>query len=68
MADPDPVRRQHFARQGGHAKARADAVRESRTAELAEYITRKVAEAPPLSELQRARLAGLLLGAGGDSA
>lgn len=61
MADRDPVRRQEFARAGGFGKARAEAQREARAAELAEHIQRTVNQAPPLSELQRARLAALLL-------
>lgn len=71
MAAHDPAARVRVAREGGYGAARANAQREARAAELADYIAREVDAAPPLSELQRARLAALLLGArraGGDAA
>lgn len=63
MADCDPVRRRQHASKGGLAKYQNELDRRKRFAAHADYIRRLVDEAPPLSELQRARLAALLLGA-----
>ncbi len=62
MADPDPIRRVEFATKGGHTKAQNDALRAQLYAEHAAYIKAIDESRPPLSELQRARLAALLLG------
>ena len=61
MAAHDRAQRIAIARSGAHRKRANDGLREARTAEAANYIRALVAEAPPLSELQRARLAALLL-------
>ncbi len=42
--------------------------RDLKAARASEYVRRLVSEAPPLTELQRARLAALLLGARPDRA
>jgi hypothetical protein len=42
--------------------------RDMRAAQLAEYISRVVAEAPPLTEDQRNRIAALLRSGGGQDA
>ncbi len=61
MADRDPVKRVEFATMGGRAKHQNDKLRAARFAEHADYIRAIVDAAPPLTELQRARLAALLL-------
>lgn len=61
MAANDPALRVRIARSGRRAKDQNDAIRQARASEAADYIERLVNEAPPLTELQRARLAALLL-------
>jgi len=48
----------------GDSEAAAIAARDLRAVKLEEYIERVVAEAPPLTDEQRVRLAGLLSGGG----
>lgn len=46
----------------GDSAASADAARDLRAVKLEEYIQRVVDEAPPLTDEQRSRLAGILVG------
>lgn len=48
----------------GDTEAAQIAARDLRAVKLEEYIERVVAEAPPLTDEQRVRLAGLLSGGG----
>ncbi len=70
---PNSAVTHHRARVANAAlRGDADAVEAARldlrSAKAEQYIRRLVDEAPPLSELQRARLAALLLGARRDEA
>ena len=65
LAARDPDRRRVVAARGGRtrgANARGDLTELAalRAETMAEYIGRKLAEAPPLTEAQRAKLARLL--------
>lgn len=53
------------SRRGGDPKARAEARRDLAAAKIAQYVTKIVAEAPPLSDEQAAKIAGLLRAGGG---
>jgi hypothetical protein len=56
------ARAEREARRSGGAASAADARRDLAEAKLADYITRVVADAPPLRESQRDRLVLLLRG------
>ncbi|MFI7203319.1 hypothetical protein [Micromonospora aurantiaca (nom. illeg.)] len=70
MADVVLSKRGRYAalkrRHGADHPATEAASRELREASLARHITRLVDQAPPLTDEQRARLAGLLLPAAGQ--
>lgn len=68
---PDPVltargRLARASRQDGDPKEREQAFRAFRIAKLEQAVQRALAEAPPLTDDQRARIAALLRPQGGE--